>query len=269
MITKHKIILGSPHRMEEVADSSVQLIVTSPPFFEIEDSVSSAEDFSNYLQEIQSVFNECHRVLERGRYICVNVCDIISHEMKYPIPAHYVLLLQRAGFEYREDIIWRKPARQSFGVEKPFSQKPHSQYCFPNNLLGHILVLRKGRFDYKPLSVADKKQARMELLDARMRWNSDIWDMRSAKTPETEAPLFPQDIPDALIRLYTYEGETVLDPFLGSGIVLKAAAGLGRLSIGYEQDRSALPLIMHGSGIAPENLEIIEERRCSEWEKYC
>ncbi|HIG98260.1 TPA: site-specific DNA-methyltransferase [Candidatus Woesearchaeota archaeon] len=136
MDPKHLVVIGDSRRMAEVPDDSVQLIVTSPPYFDVKDygqeNIGSLDDFSEYLEEMQLVFKECHRVLENGRYICVNICDIISHKYKYPIPAHYVLLLQRAGFEYREDIIWRKPsgvgangaggAAKRFGV---FIQHPY------------------------------------------------------------------------------------------------------------------------------------------------
>jgi site-specific DNA-methyltransferase (adenine-specific) len=271
MEKKHLIVIGDPRHMADVPDESVQLVVTSPPFFEMveaeEESIVSIEDFGEYLQEMQLVFNECYRTLEKGRYICVNVCDVISHANKYPIPAHYVLLLQRAGFEYREDIIWRKPrgtGKAVDGAEKRFGvlvQHPYPMYYFPNNVLGHILVLRKGKFDYKKVSSEEKRQATIDIAEARRRWNSDIWDMRYdvKSQPDLSQPiLFPDEIPEALIRLYTYEGETVLDPFLGSGTSAKVAASLARRAIGYELNRSCLPLFMQKSNIAPNDLEIRE-----------
>ncbi len=136
-------------------------------------------------------------------------------------------------------------------------------YYFPNNVLGHILVLRKGEFDYKSLTDEDKLRAAIDLGEARRRWNSDIWDMRwEVKDPgDPEHPIvFPDELPEALIRLYTFEGETVLDPFLGSGTVTRVAASMGRKSIGYAPDRSCLPSL----GIIPGGLEVIEQRRCSE-----
>lgn len=258
MAKKHLVVIGDPRSMAEVPDESVQLVATSPPVFEIKESF---DDFNDYLEEIQLAFRECYRVLEKGRYICVNVCDIVSRESKYPIPAHYVLLLQRAGFEYRDDIIWRKPrtSGRRFGV---FVQHPYPMYYFPNNVLGHILVLRKGEFDYKNLTDEDKRQAAINMGEARRRWNSDIWDMRwEVKNPgDPEHPIiFPDELPEALIRLYTYQGETVLDPFLGSGTTVRVAAGLDRRSIGYAADRSVLPLIRQAPGIAPDDVEVIEK----------
>ena len=259
MGNKHLVVIHDPRSMAEVPDESVQLIATSPPVFEIKESF---DDLKDYLEELRLTFKECYRVLERGRYICVNVCDIVSRESKYPIPAHYVLLLQRAGFEYRDDIIWRKPktSGKRFGV---FVEHPYPMYYFPNNVLGHILVLRKGEFDYKNLTDEDKLRAAVDLGEARRRWNSDIWDMRwEVKNPgNSEHPIvFPDELPEALIRLYTFEGETVLDPFLGSGTVTRVAASMGRKSIGYAPDRSCLPSL----GIVPGGLETIEQKRCSQ-----
>ena len=272
----HHVVIGDSRHMTEVPDSSVQLIVTSPPYFDVKDygaeNIGSLDDFNEYLQEMQTVFRECYRVLEKGRYICVNICDIISHECKYPIPAHYVLLLQRAGFDYREDIIWRKPsgigAKKGSGAAKRFGlfiQHPYPMYYFPNNIFEHILVLRKGKFDYKQVSQEEKKQATVDIEEAKRRWNSDIWDMhpetKNQYNRETHPAMFPEELPEALIRLYTYEGETVLDPFLGSGTTTKVAASLDRRSIGYELNRSYLPLIRQKSNIAPNELKVTYQRR--------
>lgn len=247
MGNNHLVVIGDPRHMAEVPDESVQLVATSPPLFDLE---ASFEGFDKYLKEMQLVFRECYRVLEKGRCICVNVCDVMSRQFKYPIPAHYALLLQRAGFEYRDDIIWRKP------------RTTYPMYYFPNNVLGHIIIMRKGKFDCKQLFDEDKHQASVSMEEARHRWSTDLWNMHwEAKNKENDASTpFPEELPEALIRLYTYEGETVLDPFLLSGTTTKAAASMGRKSIAYAPDRSRLPLL----GIIPDGLEIIEQGRCFE-----
>ncbi len=272
MNEKHLVVVGDSRKMKEVKDESVQLIVTSPPYFNVKDyggpNIGSINDFYEYLQEMQVIFDECFRVLENGRYICINICDIISNEAKYPLPAHYVLLLQRAGFEYREDIIWRKPsgigAGNGSGAAKRFGllmQHPYPMYYFPNNTFEHILVFRKGKFDYKKVSAEEKQQAKIDLEEARNRWNSDIWEFcpeaKNQHSKDTHPAMFPEELPEAFIRLYTFEGETVLDPFLGSGTTTKVAASLNRQSVGYEISPSYLPLIRKKSGLAPHELKIV------------
>ena len=275
MDKNHLVVIGDSRKMYEVGDESVQLVVTSPPYFNVKDygkeNIGSIDDFHEYLQNMQLVFDECYRVLEHGRYFCVNICDIISGAEKFPIPANYVSLLQRSGFEYREDIIWKKPAGlgagsgggagKRFGL---FVQHPYPLYYFPNNIFEHILVFRKGKFDYKKLSLEEKESATIDLAEAKERWNSDIWDMspetKNQYSKESHPAMFPEELPEALIRLYTYPGETVLDPFLGSGTTTKVAASLDRKSIGYEINDDYLPLIRAKSGIAPKDLEIVFQK---------
>ncbi|MEM0475421.1 MAG: site-specific DNA-methyltransferase [Candidatus Norongarragalinales archaeon] len=276
MEAKHLVVIGDSRNMAEVSNDSVQLVVTSPPYFNVKDygreNIGSIDDFHAYLQEMQLVFDECYRVLEKGRYCCINICDVISDDQKYPIPAHFVLLLKRAGFEYREDIIWKKPsgvgANGGSGAGKRFGlliQHPYPMYYFPNNVFEHILVFRKGKFDYKRVGLEEKRKAAIEIEEAKKRWSSDVWEFcpetKNQYSGETHPAMFPEELPEALIRLYSFEGETVLDPFLGSGTTTKVAESLNRRSIGYEINRSFLPLIKRKSNIAPHDLKIIFQKR--------
>ena len=280
MKENHLVVIGDSHRMDEIETNSVQLIVTSPPYFNVKDygveNVGSIDDFHEYLQEMQLVFDECYRVLEKGRYMCVNICDTITDEIKYPIPAHYVIMLQRSGFEYREDIIWKKPPgtnpKSSRGAAKRFGlliQYPYPMYYFPNNIFEHILVFRKGKFDYKQVTPEEKQEAAIDVEEARKRWSCDIWDLspeiKNQYTKDTHPAMFPEELPEALIRLYTYPGETVLDPFLGSGTTTKVASKLDRRSIGYEINPRFLPLIRKKANIAPHELKVIFQK--TRWRK--
>ena len=114
-------------------------------------------------------------------------------------------------------------------------------------MLAHILVLRKGKSDFRKIAIDDRRQARLDIGEAGKRDDGHA--------------AFPYEIPETLIKLYTCEGETVLDPFLGDGMTATAAASLGRKSISYGPDRSRLPSILQRSGIAPDKMGIIEQRR--------
>ena len=228
MEKKHLVAISNPGNMHELPDAPVQLIATSPPLFEINRSFG---DFSRYLQDMQLVFSECHRVLEDGACICLNACENINNRYSNPSPAHFALLLRRAGFVYRDDIIWRRPAHP-----------PHS------GMAGQVIIMRKGAFDRKTTTGTEKRQAAMDIQGAMQYW-----------APDSQL-LYPGGLFEPLIRIFTHEGETVLDPFLGNGRTAADTATIGRRLIGYCPNRSRLPSILQGSGIAPHNLRIINRR---------
>ena len=262
-MSKHLVVIGDCRNMAEVEDSSVQLVVTSPPYFNVKDygmdNIGSIHEYEVYLRAMRQVFSECYRVLEEGRYCCINVSDVISGEAKYPIPSHFVGILQRAGFTYRDDIVWKKPsgvgAKSTGGSGKRFGtfiQNPYPMYYYPNNIYEHILIFRKGKFDFKAISAEEKEKARIDIEEAKKRWSNDIWEMvpetKNKYNKDTHPAMFPEELPEALIRLLTYPGETVLDPFLGSGTTTKVARQLERNSIGYEINLSYLPVIEEKTG---------------------
>lgn len=247
-MSKNMVIIGDCRNMTEIEDNSIQLIVTSPPYFNVKDyevdNIGSINDYETYLRAMRQVFNECYRVLDEGRYICVNISDIISGEKKLPIPCHFVSILQRAGFQYREDILWKKPS--GLGSCKRFGtliQNPYPMYYYPNNIYEHILVFRKGKFDYKKITKEEREASKIDIEYAKKHWNSDIWEMVPETSKTNHPAMFPEALPEALIKLYTYEGETVLDPFLGSGTTIKAASNLRRNGIGYEINKAYLDII--------------------------
>ena len=247
----HKIIFGNSQNMPELKDRSIQLVVTSPPYFDVKDygqvegNIGAIKSYEFYLAAVKNVFEECFRVLEDGRYCCVNISDIISDSKKYAIPAHYVSILEGLGFTYRDDIIWKKPsgvgANGSSGAAKRFGvfiQNPYPMYYYPNNIYEHILIFRKGKFDYKKLTLKKTDQARIDIAQAKDYLNSDVWEFtpqQKNQYNELDHPaMFPDILPETLIKLFTYKGETVLDPFLGSGTTTKVARNLERNSVGYE-----------------------------------
>jgi site-specific DNA-methyltransferase (adenine-specific) len=274
MESKQLIIIGDARRMPELEDESVHLIVTSPPYFNVKDygtskgNIGAFGDYYEYLKALHNVFSECYRVLDEGRCICVNVSDVISSDQKYPIPFHILPILERAGFRYRDDIIWKKPsgvgqnagggAAKRFGV---FLQNPYPMYYYPNNIYEHVLIFRKGKFDYKKIPKEKKTQAKFDLEQARQYLNCDVWEIAPATqnqfSKDAHPAMFPEVLPATLISLFTYPGETVLDPFLGSGTTLRAARRLGRLGVGYEVNKAYLPLIKRKVGFSEEDFEII------------
>lgn len=263
-MVKHLIVIGDSRTMVELKDNSVQLIVTSPPYFNVKDygidNIGSIDNYPIYLRAMRQVFSECFRVLEKGRYICINVSDIISEHKKFPIPCHFVRLLQKVGFEYRENIVWKKPdgigSKSTNGGSKRFGtliQNPYPMYYYPNNIYERILIFRKGKFDFTKVPTKKRRASKIDIEYAKKHWATDIWEMvpesKNQHNKDTHPAMFPEELPEALIRLYTYEGETVLDPFLGSGTTSKVAGQLGRNSIGYEINKAYLGVIQSKIGL--------------------
>jgi site-specific DNA-methyltransferase (adenine-specific) len=280
-MSRHMVVIGDCRNMVEVKDNSIQLIVTSPPYFNVKDygidNIGSITEYETYLMAMRQVFSECYRVLAEGRYLCVNVSDVIINGTKYPIPFHHAHMLQKAGFEYREDIIWKKPSgMRSQGNGRRFGttiQNPYPMYYYPNNMFEHILVFRKSKFDFKELDESKKESSKIDLEKAKEKWSNDIWEMLPASknqyNKDIHPAMFPEELPEALISLYSYEGETVLDPFLGSGTTTKVARQLNRNSISYETNRAYLETIKKKIGYSEgdPDFRILIRARGDEYEK--
>ena len=240
-MTSHKLIIGSCAQMEEIPDESVNLMVTSPPYFNAPfDYKGLFPDYETYLELVSAFGRETYRVLEDGRIAVVNIDDMLVNGEKYPIVADVTKLFQEAGFRYRERIIWKKPdgylriSRRS-GV---FLQHPYPMYFYPDNLLESILIFQKGKFDYKTKTPAQKQESVVSKTEFQEQgWYKSLWEMTNVlpgSPLEKDIAAFPDELPYRIIKLFSYRNETVLDPFAGSGTTMKVARELGRNSIGFE-----------------------------------
>jgi site-specific DNA-methyltransferase (adenine-specific) len=257
--TKHTIFIADSRRMLEVADSSVHLVVTSPPYYnapyDYKDYFASYEAFLSLMQDSAQ---EMKRILQDGRMACINCDDMLVDGEKYPIVADVTKIFMENGFKYREHIIWKKPmgyvriSRRS-GV---LIQNPYPMYFYPDNITESILIFQKkgeeekrgNHFNHQSI---DSKIRRLSQLDARgeylrENWYVNVWDMTNVlplNRIEKDVAAFPDELPYRLIKMLSFVGETVLDPFLGSGTTSKVAKELGRNSIGYEIDEKLIPVI--------------------------
>lgn len=251
----HKLIIGNAINMKEIADESVHLMVTSPPYFNAPfDYKGMFKSYEAYLDMIRKVAEETYRVLKKGRIAVVNIDDMLVDGEKFPIVADVTKIFQSAGFRYRDRIIWKKPdgylriSRRS-GV---ILQNPYPMYFYPDNLLESILIFQKGRFNYASVTKEEKEASRIdtkEFLDNK--WYSTLWEMVNVlpNSPlEKDIAAFPEELPYRIIKLFSYKGETVLDPFVGSGTTMKMARMLGRNSIGIEINKSLIPVIKRKLG---------------------
>lgn len=257
MRTHHKLIIGSSETMPEIADHSVHLMVTSPPYFNAPfDYTGLFESYDEYLHLIAKVAEETYRVLQDGRIAVLNIDDMLVKGEKFPITADATKLFQKAGFRYRDRIIWKKPegylriSRRS-GV---LLQHPFPMYFYPDNLLESIIIFQKGDFNYKSVSKELKHESKINKSEFQEnKWYMSLWEMTNVlpgSVLEKDIAAFPEELPYRIITLFSYRGETVLDPFAGSGTTMKVSRRLGRNSIGIEVKKELVPIIKEKIGLS-------------------
>ena len=251
--------------MNELDDNSIHLIVTSPPYFnapfDYKDLYSSYED---YLAMLENVARESFRVLEHGRIFALNIDDMLVNGEKFPIISDATRIFMKAGFRYRDKITWKKPdgylrISKRSGV---LLQHPYPMYFYPDNLLECIIIFQKGRFDYSSIPKEVKEKS---LIDKKMfqekKWYMTLWEITNVlpnSILEKNVAAFPEELPFRIINLFSYVGETVLDPFAGSGTTMKVARNNNRNSVGYEMKKELVPIIKEKTGFGMQDR--LEER---------
>ncbi len=242
-------------RMVELDDASIDLIVTSPPYWQIKDygvegQIGYGQTLHDYLRDLYRVWEESFRVLQPGRRLCVNIGDQFTRASIYgrykviPLHAEIIVQAEQIGFDYLGAIIWQKrTTMETTGGATIMGSFPYP----PNGIVEidyeYILIFKKpGKSKRQPASL--KESSRM----TKEEWKtyfSGHWRFGGARQTDHEAT-FPLELPRRLIRMFSFTGETVLDPFAGSGTTLIAALQLDRHAIGYE--------------IAPHFTKLIQQR---------
>jgi len=257
--------------MKEIGDGEVHLMVTSPPYYNAPfDYPDLFNSYDEYKELIRDLARELKRVMADGRIACFVTQDVRIKGKLYPICSDIIRIMMDEGFKYRDKIIWRKPkgyiriSRRS-GV---LIQHPYPMYYYPDNIYEEILIFQKGKFDYSYLKSLEKKVLEESRIDTKTfnqeGWYLSVWDITNVLPLEGRLEegiaAFPEDIPRRLITLYSFKGETVLDPFLGSGTTTRVAMELGRNSIGYEIDLELKPIILKKIGqstLSGDKVEVI------------
>lgn len=253
-----KIIFGDSRDMKEVPNDSVHLVVTSPPYYNAPfDFPGLFKNYDEYLDLLRKVGKEIYRVLKPGRVACFVTQDVRIEGKLYPIVSDLIhVMVYEVGFEYQEKIIWRKPegyiriSRRS-GV---LIQHPYPMYYYPDNIYEEIVIFKKpGEFNRKSIPQEVKEKSKIDISRFQFeKWYLSVWDITNVlpteKWSKYTAP-FPEELVERLIRLYSYWGETVLDPFLGTGTTCAVARRLGRNCIGYEIDLELKEVIEERLGL--------------------
>jgi len=248
--------------MKELDDKSVHLVVTSPPYFNAPfDYPDMFESYSEFLDMIKKVAKELKRVLDDGRIACFVVDDTLIDGAKYPVVADITKIFIDEGFKYRDKIIWVKPegyiriSRRS-GV---ILQHPYPMYYYPDNLQESILIFQNGQFDYSKVNADKKTTSKIDTKEVQTKkWYLSVWNITNVlpfqNRLEKGIAAFPDEIPYRLIKLFSFSGETVLDPFMGSGTTLKVALSLGRDAVGYEIDAELIDTIKEKLDVKQKDL---------------
>jgi DNA modification methylase len=262
MKTSHKLIFGDSANMQELQDGSIHLVVTSPPYFNAPfDYPDLFKSYDAYLDKMQKVAIELKRVMCQGRIVCIVCDDTLIKGEKYPVVADLTKIYIEKGFIYRDKIIWLKPegyiriSRRSGVV----LQHPYPMYFYPDNIHETILIFQNGKFNYKNIPKRIKEKSKIELSEYQeKKWYLTTWNITNVlplkNRLENGIAAFPEEISYRLIKLFSYIGETVLDPFTGSGTTNKVAAMLSRNSVGYELDLELLNIIKEKMGLKQSTL---------------
>ena len=250
-----KVYLGDSRAMTEVEDGGIDLAVTSPPYWHIKDygvpgQIGYGQSLHEYLIDLYHAWRECFRVLREGARLCINVGDQFARAAVYgrykviPLHAEFINQCEHIGFDFLGSIIWQKKTT----MNPSGGAVVMGSYPFPPNGIVEIdyefILIFKKPGQSKKVSKEIKEASRL----TKEEWKEYFaghWHFGGVRQVGHEA-MFPEELPRRLIRMFTFAGDTVLDPFLGSGTTVKAALEANRNAVGYE--------------INPDYLEAVPEK---------
>jgi len=246
--TTHALVEGDARDLSWLPDSSVHLVVTSPPYWTLKtyepnsNQLGEVADYEIFLDELDKVWRECARVLVDGGRVCCVVGDVClprktaGRHLVMPLHSDIQVRARRIGLDCLTPILWHKIANgvtEAEGNGAGFYGKPFQPGAIVKNDIEYILFLRKGT-GYRSTSLLQRALS-MLTRDELQTWLRSIWsDIRGASTRDGHPAPFPDELAERLIRLFSFAGDTVLDPFVGTGSTSIAALRTGRSSIGVE-----------------------------------
>ena len=247
MPTVHRLINGDARDLSFVDDESVHLVVTSPPYWNLKrynenpDQLGHIQDYEAFIGELEKVWRHVLRILvPGGRLVCVvgDVCVArrnFGRHLVFPLHADICVTCRRLGFDNLNPIVWHKIANASYEVSNgsKFLGKPYEPNAIIKNDMEFILMQRKPG-GYRQPSGEQRDASRISKEEFGL-WFQQIWNIPGASTKHHPAP-FPLELAMRLVRMFSFTGDTVLDPFCGSGTTMVAALRTGRNSIGVEID---------------------------------
>lgn len=264
----NKVFIGDCRSMDVIEDRSVHLIITSPPYWQIKDYGEQAQigfhdNYEDYINDLNLVWSECNRVLHNGCRLCINIGDQFARSIHYgrykiiPIRTQIIRFCEEIGMDYMGAIIWQKVTT----CNTTGGATVMGSYLYPRN--GIVKLDYEFILIFKKQGTAPKvsKEVKEASKLSKEEWDKFFyghWNFPGEKQ-SGHAAMFPVELPRRLIKMFSFKGDTVLDPFLGSGTTLKAAAELDRNGLGFELNGEFLPMIEEKvSGFEVEKLPKLE-----------
>ena len=247
-MTEHTLYHADARDLSFIKDKSVHLVLTSPPYFNLKEyrkgnnQLGIIDDYQQFVDELEKVWKECYRILvPGGRIVCV-VGDVCLSRMKYgrhvvmPLHSDIAVSCRKIGFDNLNPILWHKISNASYEANTNSSilGKPYEPNAIIKNDMEYILMERKPGGYRKPTE-KQREESRIGKEDFQ-NWFSQIWEMPGASTRNGHPAPFPLELATRLVKMFSFVGDVVLDPFSGSGTTMLAAINTNRNSIGVETE---------------------------------
>lgn len=253
--TTHRLRLGDARDLSWISNQSVHLVVTSPPYWTLkkyEDNkrqLGEIADYDSFLDELEKAWRECARVLVPGGRICCVIGDVCiprreGRHRVMPLHADIMVRARRFGLDALTPILWFKIANgvtEAKGNGAGFYGKPYQPGAIIKNDVEYILLLRKGG-EYRSPSPMQKALSMLTKEEMKSWLRSAWFDIKGESTRRGHPAPYPKELAERLIKLFSFAGDTILDPFVGTGTTNLAAVATGRNSIGNEIEPSYLKI---------------------------
>lgn len=251
-MTEHRIIFGDSRSLNQIEDKSVQLIITSPPYWQLkdygtDDQIGFNDSYEDYINNLNLVWKECDRVLADGCRLCINIGDQFARSVYYgrykviPIRTEIIRFCESLGMDYMGAIIWQKTTTMNTSGGGAIM----GSFPYPRNgilKMDYEFILLFKKLGNAPKPTKEQKEQSAMTKEEWGQYFSSHWNFNGVKQTGHIA-MFPEELPKRLIKMFSFVGETIFDPFAGSGTTSLAAKNLGRNSIGYEINKEFAPLI--------------------------